>query len=86
MQHKNTIMPEIGSLDPLPGVSISVKGSVKLHFQRLTQQLGKYTMTVKEGLDGSGTHIVYMTKRGMCKHITWSYGCGWLWMFIEMSQ
>ena len=44
MQHKNTIMPEIGSLDPLPGVSISVKGSVKLHFQRLTQQLGKYTM------------------------------------------
>ena len=32
MQHKDTIMPKIGSyLDPLPGVSISVKESVQLH-------------------------------------------------------
>ena len=65
MQHKNSIMPELVYIhvtDPLSGVSLRVKESVQLHFQRLIKQLGlelgKYTMKVKEGLDGPGRHSV----------------------------
>ena len=73
MQHKNSIMPEIVDLtDPLSGVSLRVKDSVQLHFQRLIMQLGlepgKYTMKVKEGLDGSGRHSVYDQKGNVQTH------------------
>ena len=70
MQNKNSIMPELVYItDPLSGVSLRVKESVQLHFQRLIKQLGlepgKFTMKVKECLDRSGRH----TKKGMCKPI-----------------
>eukprot|EP00731_Ephydatia_muelleri_P028943 Em0020g587a len=86
MQHKDTIMPKIGSLDPLPGVSISVKESVQLHFRRLIQQLGlqpgKYTMTVKEGLDGSGRHSVYDQKGNVQTHNM----IVWMWVALEVYK
>ena len=86
MQHKDTIMPKIGSLDPLPGVSISVKESVQLHFQRLIQQLGlqpgKYTMTVKEGLNGSGKHSVFDQKGNVQTHNM----IMWMWVALEIYK
>ena len=79
-------MPKIGSLDPLPGVSISVKKSVKLHFQRLIQQLGlqpgKYTMIVKERLDGSGRHSVYDQKGNAQTHNM----IMWMWVALEVYK
>ena len=86
MQHKDTIMPKIGSLDPLPGVSISVKESVQLHIRRLIQQLGlqpgKYTMTVKEGLDGSGRHSVHDQKGNVQTHNM----IVWMWVALEVYK
>ena len=86
MQHKDTIMPNIGSLDPLLGVSISVKESVQLHFQRLIQQLGlqpgKYTMTVKEGLNGSGKHSVFDQKGNVQTHNM----IMWMWVALEIYK
>ena len=86
MQHKDTIMPNIESLDPLPGVPISVRESIQLHFQRLIQQLGlqpgKYTMTVKEGLDGSGRHSVYDQKGNVQTHTM----IMWMWVALEVYK
>ena len=86
MQHKDTIMPKVEPLHPLPGVSINVKESVHLHFQRLIQQLGlqpgKYTMTVKEGLDGSGRHSVYDQKGNVQTHNM----IMWMWVALEVYK
>ena len=65
MQYKKEVMPEINPLchDSESGVSLSLIESVKVHFQRLIilfhLQPGRYSMTAKEGLDGSGRHVVH---------------------------
>ena len=80
-------MPKVVPLHPLPGISVS-KESVQLHFQSLIQQLGlqpgKYTMTVKEGLDGSGRHIVhvYDQKGNVQTHNM----IMWMWVALEVHK
>ena len=87
MQHKNSIMPEIVYLtDSLSGVSLRVKESIQLHFQRLIKQLGlepgKYTMKVKEGLDGSGRHSGYDQKGNVETHNM----IMWMWVALEVYK
>ena len=65
MQYKKEVMPDINPLcpDSGSGVSLSLIESVKIHLQRLITLLrlqpGRYSLTAKEGLDGSGRHAVY---------------------------
>ena len=80
------IMPSLIALEKVPGVSLSIIESVKIHFLRLIQllslQAGRYTLKAKEGLDGSGRHNIY-DQQG-------SYDTNnmiiWMWVPLSLSK
>ena len=87
MQHKNSIMPMIRPASDAIGVSlISIIDSVQIHFQWLITHLmlkpGIYTMTAKEGLDGSGRHVIYDQKGNVETHNM----ILWMWVPIDVSM
>ena len=82
------VMPEITPLCPESGsgVLMSPIESVKLHFQRLIillhLQPGRYSMTAKEGLDGSGRHAVYDQLGNVQTHNI----IIWMWVPLQLSK
>ena len=88
MQYKKEVMPEINVLcpDSGSGVSLSLIESVKCHFQRLITLLhlqpGRYSMTAKEGLDGSGRHAVYDQLGNVQTHNI----IIWMWVPLHLSK